>query len=144
MKIRFLRVGFSTLLKALRDLSEETSSSNKSHPALAKAQQEALQSQYEELQEELREYRELKSGKRKLIKISSFENFAIALIQARIARGLTQKELAQKLGLKEQQIQRYEASNYASASLARLNQIVDVLNVKIGSRVDLSEARVSA
>lgn len=127
--------------KALRELSENTS---QSHPALAKAQREALQSQYEELQEEMRDYRALKSGKRKLIKINSFENLAVALIQARIARGLTQKELAEKLGLKEQQIQRYEASNYASASLARLNQIVEVLNIKIGSKVDLREARARA
>ena len=60
------------------------------------------------------------------------------MIQARIARGLTQKELAQKLGLKEQQIQRYEASSYAKASLARINQIIDVLDIKIGSKVDLT------
>src|SRR3979409_218180 len=33
----------------------------------------------------------------------------LSLIIGRIARGLTQKELARKLGLKEQQIQRYEA-----------------------------------
>ena len=31
--------------------------------------------------------------------------------------GLSQKSLAGQLGLKEQQIQRYEASEYASASL---------------------------
>ena len=31
----------------------------------------------------------------------------IELIRARIAKGLTQKDLARKLGLKEQQIQRY-------------------------------------
>jgi HTH-type transcriptional regulator/antitoxin HigA len=49
------------------------------------------------------------------------------LIQARIARGLTQKELTQKMGLKEQQIQRYEASSYAKASLARINQIIKFL-----------------
>ena len=37
------------------------------------------------------------------------------LIRARIARGLSQKSLAGRLVLKEQQIQRYEASEYASA-----------------------------
>ncbi|MFQ5641061.1 MAG: helix-turn-helix domain-containing protein [bacterium] len=63
----------------------------------------------------MREYQELKSGKRKVSEISSFEQLPVALIQARIARGLTQKELARKLGLKEQQIQRYEASGFATA-----------------------------
>ena len=123
--------------KALQEIPEEKPPQNKLYPTLAKAQREALQSQYQELKQELIEYQELKSGKRKVLEINSFEHFPLALIQARIARGLTQKELAQKLGLKEQQIQRYEASDYATASLARLNQIIDVLNIKIGSKVDL-------
>jgi len=38
-----------------------------------------------------------------------------------------QKSLARRLGLKEQQIQRYEASEYASASLARVLSVVEVL-----------------
>lgn len=129
--------------KALQDISEETSPDDKLHPTLAKAQREALQSQYEELKQELKEYQELKSGKRKVFKINSFEHLPLALIQARIARGLTQKELAQKLGLKEQQIQRYEANDYATASLARLNQIIDVLKVRIGSKVDLRDTGAS-
>jgi ribosome-binding protein aMBF1 (putative translation factor) len=123
--------------KALRDISKGTSVLN-IHPTLAKAQQEAIKSQYEELQQELKEYEELKGGKRKTIKVNSFEHLPVALVQARIARGLTQKELAQKLGLKEQQIQRYEASSYAKASLDRINQIIDVLDISIGSKVDLT------
>jgi ribosome-binding protein aMBF1 (putative translation factor) len=124
-------------LKALRNISQGTSVLN-IHPTLAKAQQEAIKSQYEELQQELKEYEELKGGNRKTIKVNSFDHLPVALIQARIARGLTQKELAQKLGLKEQQIQRYEASSYAKASLARINQIIDVLDITIGSKVDLT------
>ena len=38
-----------------------------------------------------------------------------------------QKSLAGRLGLKEQQIQRYEASEYASASLARVRSVAEVL-----------------
>ena len=48
------------------------------------------------------------------------------LIRARIAQGLSQKSLAGRLGLKEQQIQRYEASEYASASLARIRSVAEV------------------
>jgi ribosome-binding protein aMBF1 (putative translation factor) len=128
--------------KALRDILKGASP-RAIHPALAKAQQEAIKSQYEELLQELKEYEELKSGKRKIIRVNSFEHLPIALIQARIARGLTQKELAQELGLTEKQIQRYEASSYAKASLARIQQIIDVLNIKIGSKVDLNAASVS-
>ncbi len=123
--------------KALRDMSKGTSVQDM-HPTLAKAQQEAIENQYGELQQELKEYEELKSGKRKTIRVNSFVNLPIALIQARIARGVTQKELARELGLKEQQIQRYEASSYAKANLARINQIIEVLDIKIGSKVDLT------
>lgn len=129
--------------KALRDISKGTPVLN-IHPTLVKAQLEAIKSQYEELQQELREYEELKNGKRKTIRVNSFEHLPIALIQARIARGLTQKDLAQRLGLKEQQIQRYEASSYASASLTRINQIIDVLDIKIGSKVDLTNGGASS
>ena len=43
--------------------------------------------------------------------------------------GFSQKDLAQRLGLKEQQIQRYEATGYASASLARIQEIIEALGV---------------
>jgi len=125
--------------EALHDIAKEKSLKD-IHPTLAKAQRDAIKSQYEELQQELKEYEELKSGKRKIIRIDSFEHLPIALIQARIARKLTQKELAQELGLHEQQIQRYEASGYANASLARIMQIIGVLNIKIGSKVDLQDS----
>jgi len=128
--------------EALQDLSKGKSMQH-IHPTLVKAQQEAIENQYEELQQELKEYEELKKGKRKVLRVNAFEYLPIALIQARIARGLTQKELAQKLGLKEQQIQRYEASSYAKASLTRINQIIDVLDIKIGSKVDLNGSGVS-
>ena len=50
-----------------------------------------------------------------------------ALIRARIASGLSQRELAMRLGLKEQQIQRYEATKYASASLSRVIEVAQAI-----------------
>jgi transcriptional regulator with XRE-family HTH domain len=54
-----------------------------------------------------------------------------ALIQGRIAAGLSQKELAERLGLKEQQIQRYDATDYASASLTRVCEVARSLGLKV-------------
>ena len=48
-----------------------------------------------------------------------------------ITAGLSQEDLAAKLGLKPQQIQRYEATEYQSASLERVNGVVRVLGVKL-------------
>jgi len=57
---------------------------------------------------------------------------------SRIAAGLSQKELAAKLGLKPQQIQRYEAGNYQGAtSLGRVNPILRALGVKLRPGAEL-------
>jgi ribosome-binding protein aMBF1 (putative translation factor) len=101
------------------------------HPVLHKAQIDALKSQLGDLQRELAEYETLRSGKRKIVALESLEELPKTLIQARIAAGLSQEELAAKLGLKPQQIQRYEATEYQSASLERVNEVARVLGVKL-------------
>lgn len=55
------------------------------------------------------------------------ENLPEMLIEERVRLGLTQKQLADKMGLKEQQIQRYESSRYQSASLRRLQEVAKAL-----------------
>jgi HTH-type transcriptional regulator/antitoxin HigA len=49
------------------------------------------------------------------------------IIRARIAVNLTHKDLADALGKKEQAIQRLEASEYSTASLATLGSIADAI-----------------
>jgi ribosome-binding protein aMBF1 (putative translation factor) len=107
------------------------------HPLLAKAQREALESQLAELKLQIDEYEKLRSGKIKRLKKSSFQNLPVELIRARIARGLTQKDLAGKLGLKEQQIQRYEETDYTSTSLSRVNEVIKALDIKIKEEITL-------
>jgi ribosome-binding protein aMBF1 (putative translation factor) len=106
----------------------------KGHPKMQKAYREAMQSQLDDLQAQLKSYESLKEGTQDLM-ISSLSDLPKVLIQARIASGLSQKELAGKLGLKEQQIQRYEASLYGSASLTRLLAIAQVLGIRFDGRV---------
>jgi HTH-type transcriptional regulator / antitoxin HipB len=53
------------------------------------------------------------------------------LIQKRIGLGMTQKELAAKLGIKEQMVQRYEASGYESIGFGRLIEVWNALSVSI-------------
>ena len=100
------------------------------HPLLRKAQQDALRSQLGDLKAELREYETLRSGDRKALARTSLDELPRTLIQARIAAGLSQKDLADRLRLKEQQIQRYEATNYASASLTRVQQVARALGLR--------------
>jgi ribosome-binding protein aMBF1 (putative translation factor) len=107
------------------------------HPLLVKAQRDALESQLSELSAQLEEYEKLRSGKLKKLKKSSFQDLPMALIRARISKGLTQKDLARKLGVKEQQIQRYEETDYASASLNRINEVIKALDIEVREEVIL-------
>ena len=104
---------------------------------LRKAQREAMKSQLGDLHHDLEEYETLRSGHRKVVALGSLEELPKTLIQARIAAGLSQEGLAAKLGLNPQQIQRYEATDYHSASLERVNEIVRVLGVKLRHPAEL-------
>ena len=99
------------------------------HPLIAKAQEEALASQLADLENELLEYESLKAGEFELDSLKVVSDLPAVLIKARIAQGLSQKELAERIGLKEQQIQRYEATDYASANLARIQEVASAFNV---------------
>jgi HTH-type transcriptional regulator/antitoxin HigA len=95
-----------------------------------KAQRSALRSQIDELEEEVRFYEDLRAGKISAFSAESLHDLPDILIQARIARGMSQKDLGDFLGVAEQQIQRYESDRYRMASLDRLTEIADALNVR--------------
>lgn len=59
----------------------------------------------------------------------------VVLIIARIARGMSQADLALLLNMREQQVQRYEAERYRSISLQALRRIAAVLGVQIEAQV---------
>ena len=113
--------------QALAQLPKERSREKGMHPRLAKAQKDAMQSQLQSLHQQINEYERLRRGGGKGLDVTSIEKLPQNLIRARIAAGLTQKELATRIGIKEQQVQRYEATNYASASLARVLQVARIL-----------------
>ncbi len=92
--------------------------------------QKSFQAQINELQAQLQEYDDLKAGKIE-IKMGSIEDLPKVLIQKRISLGMTQKELAAKLGIKEQMVQRYESNGYESISYNRLTDVWNALETSI-------------
>jgi HTH-type transcriptional regulator / antitoxin HipB len=102
------------------------------HPRQFKMRENGLQGILAEIQEEIEKYDVLKE-KPTVIEIESFSEIPVALIKARIASGMTQKDLAEKLGMKEQQIQRYEANQYGSAGFHRLTEVAEALEVTLNS-----------
>jgi len=55
----------------------------------------------------------------------------LMLIVARIANGYSQKDLAWRLGVKEQQVQRWEAERYGQISLKNYNRVATLLGVRL-------------
>ena len=102
---------------------------------LLQAEKNGIQVLIDRLYAEIVEYDNLKQ-QRTPIQIRSLDELAIGLIKARISTGMTQKELAAKIGVQEQQIQRYEETQYASASLARLTEIARALEIIFANPVE--------
>ena len=94
------------------------------------AMQNSFQTQIERMQMEIQAYDDLKAGKVEII-MGAIEDLPKVLIQKRISLGMTQKELATKLGIKEQMVQRYEASGYESIGFARLAEVWNALSASI-------------
>ena len=113
--------GFARTLENLKQ------SRSAAHPLIAKAQGDAIRSQLADLEDQLQEYESLKAGHFEPVQLNFISQLPDVLIKARIARGLSQRDLAEKLHVKEQQIQRYEATDYASASLSRIREVASVL-----------------
>ena len=124
---RITRAQAAKFSQALVALREDGGRSTEAHPLIAKAQEDALSSQLDDLQKEMREYESLRSGEFRLESLTAVDELPTVLIKARISQGLSQKALAERIGLKEQQIQRYEATEYASASLSRIREVAGAL-----------------
>ncbi|NUP01460.1 MAG: helix-turn-helix transcriptional regulator, partial [Nonomuraea sp.] len=104
---------------------------------IVELQQASLVGQLADLDAELQEYRQLQTGEILASRVTSLDDLPDALVRARIAAGLSQRDLAARLGMKEQQVQRYEADRYASASLTRLRTVMEALDVQLEGDIRL-------
>jgi HTH-type transcriptional regulator / antitoxin HipB len=108
--------------------SLETLRSYKKDDLLNQVMIDSISSQLETFEREINDYEKLKNERPNVISYS-IESLPETLIKARIAKGLSQNELAKKTGLKEQQIQRYESNNYQSANFERILCIAKSMNI---------------
>jgi transcriptional regulator with XRE-family HTH domain len=102
-----------------------------------KLQEIALRGQLADLELELKEYENLRANRFEALEVGSLEELPDILVKGRIAAGLTHKQLAEKLGWKEQQVQRYEATNYGGASLQRIQEVMQTLGMKVRKQIFL-------
>lgn len=125
---RISKTALARMKQSLEHLQAKTARADGSsvHPRLRKAHIDAVRSEIEVLHTQIEEYERLKNEGSSL-DIELVEELPRQLIRARIAAGLTHRELAEKLGVKEQQVQRYEATEYSTASLRRVREVASVL-----------------
>jgi HTH-type transcriptional regulator/antitoxin HigA len=83
-----------------------------------------------QLEDEIREYDELKSGDLTLPNVERLDQIAPFVTKMRIARGVSQTELARRLGVSKQVVSRYEETDYQTVGITRLQEILDAIGFK--------------
>jgi HTH-type transcriptional regulator/antitoxin HigA len=83
-----------------------------------------------QLEDELREYDDLKSGELTLPHVERLDQIAPFIAKMRIAKGISQTELAKRLGVSKQVVSRYEETEYQTVAISRLQEILDAIGVK--------------
>ena len=110
-------------------------------PRLIRAERDGMEAQLAVLRKEVEEYERVRDEGVSGLVFTSIDELAKWLIWARIGSRMTQRELAARLHVQEQQIQRYEAERYASASYRRLCEVAHVLGVGSQTRFFVQPGR---
>jgi len=127
-------------LRKFEQAATEYTPSRGVDPRMKEVMKDALESMAETLREEIQRYEDLRDGRVRQRELDGLTDLPTALIEARIVAGLTQRGLAERLGLKEQQIQRWESDRYSGVGLTRLQEVIDALGVGITETVRYAAA----
>lgn len=98
---------------------------------------EPMISFHEQLAEEIQAYERMRRGE--LDVLHSLTSIGRWLIGLRIARGITQRELAERLGVSEAQVSRDERHEYYGVTVDRAQRILEALDARF--RMELEDHR---
>ena len=98
-----------------------------------------MESFHLQLQEEVASYERLKRGE--FDDLDNLRGLGHLLISTRIAQGISQRELARRLEVHESQVSRDERNEYYGITLERAVKILDALNVRLHSKVEIEPLR---
>ena len=83
------------------------------------------------MQEEIGRYERLKRGE--FDEVQNLEGLGRLFVALRIAKGISQRELAERLGVHESQVSRDERNEYHNITVDRASRILDALGVRMRS-----------
>lgn len=105
-----------------------------------------MRSFFQQFIEEVECYERLRRGE--FEELMNFRGIGRMLIAFRIFRGISQRDLAKKLGVHESQVSRDEKNEYHGATVDRVGEVLDALGMEIRSHVQqgpppIAQPRVS-
>lgn len=94
-----------------------------------------IESFHLQLREEVESYERLK--RQEFDELYNLRGLGHLLISLRIAQGISQRDLARRLGVHESQVSRDERNEYFGITLERAVKVLDALNVRLRTRVEI-------
>jgi ribosome-binding protein aMBF1 (putative translation factor) len=94
-----------------------------------------MESFHLQLKEEVESYERLK--RQEFDELDNLRGLGQLLIALRIAQGISQRELAGRLGVHESQVSRDERNEYFGITLERAVKVLDALNVHLRTKVEI-------
>jgi DNA-binding transcriptional regulator YiaG len=83
------------------------------------------------IEAEIAEYEAARDGTGRELEADGLRSIPDVLIRARIAAGLSQRQLAERLGTSEEVVRRDEEGGYADASLGHLVRVAEALGLRV-------------
>jgi HTH-type transcriptional regulator / antitoxin HigA len=124
--------------QALNSLNARQDEGDDNARALKRIHRDAIESEIEVLSAQLAEFDALRSGAPATFPVASLEDLPTTVIKARIASGLTELQLAERLGVEADDIERAESSEYREASLGFLVEAARTLGVSVHGEATLA------
>lgn len=93
-----------------------------------------LRSFHERLREEVESYERLRRGE--FEEVTNFEGVGRLLVALRIANGLTQRELAERLGVHETAVSRDERNEYHGITIERASRVLAAIGATLHTTVE--------
>jgi DNA-binding Xre family transcriptional regulator len=119
-----------------RALTQATDDNGRAASKRIAAIRGSYESMIRQLEEEIEEYDRLTAGSVTIPPLERLDQIAPFIVRLRIAKGVSQTELANRLGVSKQVVSRSEEDDYQGVGLERLQNILDVLGVH--ARISLS------
>lgn len=121
--------------KLVKELNNEIENINNNdtdkHPLRNQVLTTSLEIARNDIEKEILDYENFKKNKKRTLKERLIAELPSILTEYKIITGLTQKEFAQQLGVKEQQLQRYEATNFKSVTFKTLLRFFEIIGLEI-------------